>query len=101
MIGISSYGPGTELETLVCFCGWVILVWRNAINRLYIFSFACLFSAAAYAVAIWQYYIIFWVHPKSQDDFAMLLLFVRMLFHVICVMIFNAFYKSMPNLKRR
>lgn len=97
---VSSWGPGTELETIFCIAGWAILVYKNLVNRLFIFAIACLFSVAAYCLAAWQYYIIFWVEQSVQSDKAMNLLFLRMLCHCICIMIFLGWYNLMPNLRK-
>src|ERR1700760_612293 len=97
---ISSWAPGIQLLTFTCLIGWLFLAYRNFRNRLYIFALACLFSSFAYFMAMWEYYVIFWVDKTHQTDRAMFLLFLRMLFHFVCVLIFNSWYKAMPNLRK-
>lgn len=98
---VSSWGPATEFETAFCIAGWGWLVYKNVINRLPIFAIACISSVVAYSLAFWQYYLIFWIYQTPQSDKAMNILFLRMLFHCITLMIFIGWYNSTPNLNKR
>lgn len=96
---INSFAPGVELATLLCFIGWSVVSFLNYRNKLYWFTAGSIMSAFGYAIAIVQYYEVFWVDKLQENDIAMELLFVRMVCHVTVVIIFIYKYRDMPSLR--
>lgn len=91
---ISVFAPGTLIAVAVCLLCWGGLTWRNYRDNRMIFCWACLMSTIAYAVAMFQYIVIFYVDKTPQPDNAMWALFIRMLFHCSTGIIFVFYYNK-------